>query len=84
MAISQRSMQVPFMQLRGGANKDETERDVIRLHPSRAVRVGCPASSIMLLQLVSAVFHCLCRIFLVFLQRRENNMTAVNNLNNSN
>ena len=72
------------MQLRKGVKKSENERVVICLHPSRAVRVGCPASSIVLLQSVSAVFHCLCRNYLVFLQRKENNMTAVNNLNNSN
>lgn len=84
MAISQRSTKAAFMQPRRGVKKSDTERDVIHLHPSRAVRVGCPASSIMLLQSVSAVFHCLCRNYLVFLQRRVNNMTAVNNLNNSN
>ncbi len=84
MAISQRSMKATFMQPRRGVKKSDTERDVIHLHPSRAVRVGCPASSIVLLQSASAVFHCLCRNFLVFLQRRENNMTTVNNLNNSN
>ena len=84
MAISQRSMKAAFMQLRRGEKKDENERVVIHIRSTRMFRVGCPASSIMLLQSVSAVFHCLCRFFLVFLQRRENNMTAVNNLNNSN
>ena len=84
MAISQRSMKATFMQLRIGVKKNENERVVIHIRSKRMFRVGCPASSIMLLQLVSAVFHCLCRFFFVFLQRRENNMTAVNNLNNSN
>ena len=84
MAISPWSMKVAFMQLRGGVNKNETERGVIHFHPNRSVRVGCPASIIMRLQSVSAVFHCLCRFFLVFLQRKENYMNVVNNLNNSN
>jgi hypothetical protein len=84
MAISQRSIKVAFMLARRGVKKNETERDVIHLRPSRAVRVGCLDSIIMLLQSVSAVFHCLCRIFFVFLQRKENYISTVNNLNNSN
>ena len=72
------------MQPLGGIKKADAEQDVIHLNQSRAVRVGCLDSIIMPLQSESAVFHCLCRIFLVFLQRRENNMTAVNILNNSN
>ena len=69
MAISQRSMKTTFMQPRGGVKKNETERDVIHIHQSRAVWVGCLDSIIMLLQSARTVFHCLCRIFLVFLQR---------------
>ena len=69
MAISQRSTKAAFMQARRGVKKSETERVVIHLRPSRAVRVGCPDSIIMLLQSARTVFHCLCRIFLVFLQR---------------
>ena len=84
MAISQRSTKAAFMQPWRGEEKSDTERDVSRLHPSRAFRVGCPDSIIMPLQSESAVFHCLCRIFLVFLQRKENYITTVNNLNNSN
>ena len=84
MAISQRSMKATFMQLRRGVKKSENERDIIHLHPSRAVRVGCPDSIIMRLQSARTVFHCLCRIFLVFLQRKENYISTVNNLNNSN
>ena len=84
MAVSQRSMKTAFMQLRRGVKKNENERVVIHIRSKRMFRVGCPDSIIMPLQSESAVFHCLCRIFLVFLQRRENNMTAVNILNNSN
>ena len=84
MAVSQQSMKAAFMQLRGGVKKNENERVVIHIRSKRMFRVGCPASSIMLLQLVSAVFHCLCRIFLVFLQRKEYYISTVNNLNNSN
>ena len=73
-------MKAAFMQLRIGEKKNENERVVIHIRSTRMFRVGCPASSIVLLQSVSAVFHCLCRFFLVFLQWRENNMTAVNNL----
>ena len=36
MAISPWSMKVAFMQLRGGENKNETERGVIHFHPNRA------------------------------------------------
>ena len=84
MAISQRSMKATFMQLQRGVKKSENERVVIYLHPSRAVRVGCPDSIIMRLQSARTVFHRLCRIFLVFLQRKENYISTVNNLNNSN
>ena len=84
MAVSQQSMKAAFMQLRGGVKKNENERVVIYLHPSRAVRVGCPDSIIMRLQSAMTVFHCLCRIFLVFLQRKEYYISTVNNLNNSN
>ena len=84
MAISQRSTKAAFMQARRGVKKNENERDIIHFRPNRAVWVGCLDSIIMLLQSASAVFHCLCRIFLVFLQRKENYITTVNNLNNSN
>ena len=84
MAVSQRSMKAAFMQLRRGVKKNENERVVIHIRSNRMFRVGCPDSIIMPLQSESAVFHCLCRNFLVFLQRKEYNMTAVNNLNNSN
>ena len=69
MAISQQSMKVTFMQPLGGIKKADAEQDVIHLNQSRVVWVGCLDSIIMLLQSASAVFHCLCRIFLVFLQR---------------
>ena len=84
MAISQRSTKAAFMQARRGVKKNETERVVIHIHQSRAVWVGCLDSIIMLLQSARTVFHCLCRIFLVFLQRKENYISTVNNLNNSN
>ena len=69
MAISQRSTKAAFMQARRGVKKNENERDIIHLNQSRAVWVGCLDSIIMLLQSARTVFHCLCRIFLVFLQR---------------
>ena len=72
------------MQPLGGIKKADAEQDVIHLNQSRAVRVGCLDSIIMPLQSESAVFHCLCRIFLVFLQRKEYYISTVNNLNNSN
>ena len=84
MTVSQRSVKTTFMQPRGGVKKSETERDVIHLRPRRAVRVGSLDSIIMPLQSARTVFHCLCRIFLVFLQRKENYISTVNNLNNSN
>ena len=84
MAVSQRSMKDAFMQLRRGVKKSETEQDVIHIRSNRMFRVGCPDSIIMLLQSSRTVFHCLCRNFFVFLQRKENNLTAVNILNNSN
>ena len=77
-------MRVTFMQPLGGIKKADAEQDVIHLNQSRAVRVGCLDSIIMPLQSESAVFHCLCRIFLVFLQRKEYYISTVNNLNNSN
>ena len=75
------------MQLRRGVKKNENERVVIHIRSNRMFRVGCPDSIIIIimpLQSESAVFHCLCRIFLVFLQRKENYITTVNNLSNSN
>lgn len=84
MAVSQRSMKAAFMQLRRGVKKNENERVVIHIRSNRMFRVGCPDSIIMPLQSESAVFHCLCRIFLVFLQRKENSISTANNLNNSN
>lgn len=69
MAVSQRSMKAAFMQLRRGVKKNENERVVIHIRSNRMFRVGCPDSIIMLLQSARTVFHCLCRIFLVFLQR---------------
>ena len=84
MAISQQSMRVTFMQPLGGIKKADAEQDVIHLNQSRVVWVGCLDSIIMLLQSARTVFHCLCRIFLVFLQRKEYYISTVNNLNNSN
>ena len=72
------------MQPLGGIKKADAEQDVIHLNQSRAVWVGCLDSIIMLLQSASAVFHCLCCIFFVFLQRKEYYISTVNNLNNSN
>ena len=69
MAISQQSMKVTFMQPLGGIKKADAEQDVIHIHQSRAVWVGCLDSIIMPLQSARTVFHCPCRIFLVFLQR---------------
>lgn len=69
MTVSQRSVKTTFMQPRGGVKKSETVQDIIHLHPNRMFRVDCSDSIIMPLQSARTVFHCLCRIFLVFLQR---------------
>ena len=40
MAVSQRSMKAAFMQPWRGVKKSDTERDIIHLHPNRAVGGG--------------------------------------------